>query len=239
MSPRRLPLARGERAADDRRASHRPRKAERAMTEPVVVDHPLVQHHLTALRRRATPGEAFRGHLRAISGLLLYEATRDLPLAGETIRTPIGETRAPILGGGALCLVAILRAGIGLLDGMRDLVPAASVAFIGIYRDPATLEPVEYYFKAPEGLAGRQLIVIDPMVATGNTATAAVDRLKARGAHDLRFCAVVAAPEGIARVTAAHPDLRLFAAAIDERLDDDGFIVPGLGDAGDRLFGTE
>jgi uracil phosphoribosyltransferase len=209
------------------------------MTEPVVVDHPLVQHKLTQMRRRETPSGEFRHLLREISALLLYEVTRDLELRTETIRTPIAEMEAPVLATEGLCLVSILRAGVGLLDGMLDLIPSAGVAFVGMYRDPETLEPVEYYFKAPEGLADRRVIVIDPMLATGNTATAAIDRLKARGAHDLRFCCLLAAPEGIERLTRAHPDLRVFTAAIDRHLNQDGFIVPGLGDAGDRLFGTE
>jgi uracil phosphoribosyltransferase len=210
-----------------------------ATAQITVVDHPLVQHKLTQMRRRETPSGEFRHLLREISGMLLFEATRDLPLRTETIQTPIAEMEAPVLGGDALCLVSILRAGVGLLDGMLDLIPSAGVAFVGMYRDPATLEPVEYYFKAPEGLADRQVIVIDPMVATGNTAVAAIARLKDRGARNLRFCCLLAAPDGIENLTRAHPDLRVFTAAIDRRLNDDGFIVPGLGDAGDRLFGTE
>ena len=203
-----------------------------------VVGHPLVQHKLTLMRDRHTPTAHFRQLLREISTLLCYEVTRDLPLETVGIETPVQPMSAPRLAGKKLVFAPILRAGVGLLEGMLDLVPSARVAHIGLYRDPATLVAVEYYFKAPDDIAERLVIVIDPMLATANTAVAAVDRLKERGAANLRLVCLVAAPEGVERFRAHHPDVHVWTAAVDERLDDHGYIVPGLGDAGDRLFGT-
>ncbi len=203
-----------------------------------VVEHPLVQHKLTLMRDRNTPTAAFRQLLREISTLLCYEVTRDLPLEMVAIETPVQATEAPRLAGKKLVFAPILRAGVGLLEGMLDLVPSARVAHLGLYRDPETLQAVEYYFKAPEDVAERLVIVVDPMLATANTAIAAVDRLKARGASKLRLVCLVAAPEGVERFRARHADVPVWAAALDQGLNEHGYIVPGLGDAGDRLFGT-
>ncbi|MQT13823.1 uracil phosphoribosyltransferase [Segnochrobactrum spirostomi] len=204
-----------------------------------VIDHPLVQHKLSLMRDRNTSTLDFRRLLREISMLLCYEATRDLELTTATIETPLTTMEAPVLAGKKLVFASILRAGNGLLEGMLDLVPAARVAHIGLYRDPKTLVAVEYYFKAPDDLHERRVIVLDPMLATGNSSVAAVDRLKERGASDLRFVCLLAAPEGIERMRAGHPDVPIVTAAVDERLDSHGYIVPGLGDAGDRMFGTK
>ena len=203
-----------------------------------VVDHPLVQHKLGLMRKKETSTAQFRRLLREISTLLCYEVTRDLPLEPDDIETPVGPTTAHRLAGKKLVLAPILRAGVGLLEGMLDLIPAARVAHIGLYRDPETLVAVEYYFKAPEDIADRLVIVIDPMLATANTAVAALERLKERGVTQLRMVCLVASPEGLERIKAYHPDVSVWTAAIDERLNDHGYIVPGLGDAGDRLFGT-
>ena len=204
-----------------------------------VVDHPLVQHKLTLMRDKGTPTAAFRQLLREIALLLTYEVTRDLPLTKKRIETPVAAMDAPILEGKKPVFASILRAGNGLLEGMLDLVPSARVAHIGIYRNPQTLEPVEYYFKAPEDLADRLVIVVDPMLATANSASAAIEKLKQRGARDIRFVFLLAAPEGVARLQKAQPDVPIYTAAIDEYLNDHGYIVPGLGDAGDRLYGTK
>ena len=203
-----------------------------------VVDHPLVQHKLTLMRDRETSTAAFRQLLREISTLLCYEVTRDLPLESVEIHTPVQAMSAPRLAGKKLVFAPILRAGVGLLEGMLDLVPSARVAHIGLYRDPVTLVAVEYYFKAPDDIADRLVIVVDPMLATANTAVAAVDRLKERGVTNLRLVCLVAAPEGVDRFRAYHPDVPVWTASVDERLDEHGYIVPGLGDAGDRLYGT-
>jgi uracil phosphoribosyltransferase len=203
-----------------------------------VVDHPLVQHKLTLMRDKSRSTKGFRQLLNEIGMLLLYEVTRDLPLETVSIETPITTMDAPQLSGKKLVLAPILRAGVGFLDGMLDLVPSARIAHVGLYRDPETLVAVEYYFKAPSDLADRLTLVLDPMLATANSAIAAVDRLKERGAHDLRFVCLLAAPEGIQRFHAHHPEVPIWTAAIDERLDEHGYIVPGLGDAGDRMFGT-
>ena len=200
--------------------------------------HPLVQHKLGLMRKKETSTAQFRRLLREISTLLCYEVTRDLPLEPDDIETPVGPTTAHRLAGKKLVLAPILRAGVGLLEGMLDLIPAARVAHIGLYRDPETLVAVEYYFKAPEDIADRLVIVIDPMLATANTAVAALERLKERGVTQLRMVCLVASPEGLERIMAYHPDVPVWTAAIDERLNDHGYIVPGLGDAGDRLFGT-
>jgi uracil phosphoribosyltransferase len=204
-----------------------------------VLDHPLIQHKLTLMRDRTTPTAGFRTLLREIAHLMCYEVTRDLPLETIAIETPMGPTNAPIIKGKKLVFASILRAGNGLLDGMLDLVPAARVAHVGIYRDHDTLQPVEYYFMAPSELENRLVIVVDPMLATGNSGIAAVDRLKRRGANNLRFLCLLAAPEGIEKFTRAHPDVPVFTAAIDSHLNEVGYIVPGLGDAGDRMFGTK
>jgi uracil phosphoribosyltransferase len=205
----------------------------------VLVDHPLVQHKLTLLRDRETSTAGFRRLLRELGALLCYEATRDLKLTTTRITTPLAEMEAPTLAGKKLVLASILRAGNGLLEGMLDLVPTARVAHVGVYRNPKTLEAVEYYFKAPEDLADRVVIVIDPMLATAHSAIAAVSRLKAHGARDLRLVCVLAAPAGVAKLRQAHPDVSLIIAAIDSHLDAKGYIVPGLGDAGDRMYGTK
>jgi len=202
------------------------------------VEHPLVQHKLTLMRRDSTPSNQFRQLLREISHLLAYEITRDLPLTTERIETPLQSTDAPVLKGKKLALVSILRAGNGLLDGVLELIPSARVGFVGLYRDEETLQPVQYYCKLPDALEDRAVIAVDPMLATGNSSVAAVDLLKKAGAKDIRFLCLLAAPEGIARMNEAHPDVPIVTAAVDDRLDDRGYIVPGLGDAGDRMFGT-
>lgn len=203
-----------------------------------VVDHPLVQHKLTLMRNKDTSTAQFRRLLREISTLLCYEVTRDLKLEPVDIETPVEPTQATQLAGKKLVLAPVLRAGVGLLEGMLDLIPAARVAHIGLYRDPETLVAVEYYFKATADISDRLVIVIDPMLATGNTAVAALERLKERGVTDLRFVCLVASPEGIERLRAYHPDVPIWTAAVDRGLNDHGYIMPGLGDAGDRLFGT-
>ena len=203
-----------------------------------VVDHPLVQHKLTLMRDKKRSTKGFRQLLNEIGMLLAYEVTRDPPLEPVEIDTPVATMQAPQIAGKKLVLAPILRAGVGFLDGMLTLVPSARVAHVGLYRDPETLQAVEYYFKAPSDLADRLVLVLDPMLATANSAVAAVDRLKERGARDLRFVCLLAAPEGIDRMRGAHPDVPIWTAAIDEHLNDHGYIVPGLGDAGDRMYGT-
>jgi uracil phosphoribosyltransferase len=203
-----------------------------------VVDHPLVQHKLTLMRDKTRSTKGFRQLLHEIGMLLAYEVTRDLPLEAVEIETPLIPMEAPQIAGKKLVLAPILRAGVGFLDGMLMLMPSARVAHIGLYRDPESLQAVEYYFKAPSDLADRTVLVLDPMLATANSAVAAVDRLKERGARDLRFVCLLAAPEGIERFRGAHPDVPIWTAAIDSHLNDHGYIVPGLGDAGDRMYGT-
>ena len=203
-----------------------------------VVGHPLVAHKLTLMRDVGASTKSFRELLREISLLLCYEATRDLELTEVEVTTPLATIRAPKLEGKKLVFAPILRAGMGLLEGMLDLVPSARVAHVGLYRDPTTLEAVEYYFKAPEDIADRTVIVLDPMLATANSACAAIDRLKQAGARRILFVCLLAAPEGIARFRAEHPDIPVYTAAIDDHLNDHGYIVPGLGDAGDRIYGT-
>ena len=203
-----------------------------------VVTHPLVQHKLTHMRERDTPTPVFRQLLREISQLLAYEVTRDMPLTSRAIDTPLCPMQAPVLDGPEPALISILRAGNGLLDGILELIPMARVGFVGLYRDEETLEPVQYYFKVPPDLAERMVFVVDPMLATGNSSAAAVDLLKRAGARNIRFLCLLAAPEGVARMRDAHPDVPIVTAALDERLNDKGYIVPGLGDAGDRMFGT-
>ena len=210
------------------------------MAAPVhVISHPLVQHKLTLMRRKETPTAEFRRLLREISTLLAYEVTRDLPLTTERIQTPVAPMDAPVLAGKKICVVSILRAGNGILDGILDLIPSARVGHIGLYRDPTTLEPVEYYMKVPSDIAARPTIVVDPMLATGQSAAAACHRLKDVGCKQLRMVSLLSAPEGIATFQSAQDDVPVFTAAIDERLDEHAYIVPGLGDAGDRLFGTK
>ncbi|SNX70893.1 uracil phosphoribosyltransferase [Cereibacter ovatus] len=204
-----------------------------------VVTHPLVQHKLTIMRKKDTSTAGFRRLLREISLLLAYEVTRELDMTTTRIETPICEMDAPILDGKKLALISILRAGNGLLDGILELVPAARVGFIGLYRDPETLKPVQYYAKVPDMLEDRLVIAVDPMLATGNSSVAAIDLLKAKGAKNIRFLCLLAAPEGVARMKEAHPDVPIVTAAVDDCLNDHGYIVPGLGDAGDRMFGTK
>ena len=204
-----------------------------------VVSHPLVQHKLSLLRDKHQPTKPFRELLNEIGALLLYEVTRDLPLGTARIETPLAALEAPVLAGKKLVLAPILRAGVGFLDGMLALVPAARVAHIGLYRDPATLAAVEYYFKAPPDLDRRLVILVDPMLATGHSAAAAAARLKAAGATRIRLVCLLAAPEGLAHLHDAHPDVPVWTAAIDSHLDHHGYIVPGLGDAGDRMYGTK
>ncbi|MBB4101714.1 uracil phosphoribosyltransferase [Allorhizobium borbori] len=209
------------------------------MNGVTVIKHPLVQHKLTIMRSKETSTASFRRLLREISTLLCYEVTRDLELTMKTIETPLETIEAPVLEGKKLVFASILRAGNGLLEGMLDLVPSARVSHVGVYRDHETLEAVEYYFKAPEDIAERLVIVVDPMLATGNSSIAAVDKLKERGAHNIRFLCLLAAPEGIENFRAAHPDVPVYTAAIDRHLNEHGYIVPGLGDAGDRMYGTK
>ena len=210
------------------------------MTEHLtIIDHPLVQHKLTLMRRKETPSSTFRQLLWETSMLLAYGITRDLPVVDVNIETPLCRTRSPILEGKKLALISILRAGNGLLDGILEVIPAARVGFVGMYRDEKTLEPIEYYCKVPSELENRLVIAVDPMLATGNSSVAAIDRLKKEGAQDLRLLCLLAAPEGVARMKEAHPDVPIFTASLDEKLDARGYIVPGLGDAGDRMFGTQ
>lgn len=209
------------------------------MHNVTIVDHPLVQHKLTLMRRHDTATSKFRQLLREISLLLAYEVTRDLPVELESIRTPMEDMQAPVLMGKKLVFISILRAGNGLLDGMLDLVPSARVGHVGLYRDPETLQAMEYYFKVPEDLPDRRVIVVDPMLATANSAIAAVQRIKSAGAVQLKFVCLLAAPEGVKAFSAAHPDVAIYTAALDRCLDDHGYILPGLGDAGDRIYGTK
>lgn len=210
------------------------------MSESVtVVDHPLVQHKLTLMREKATSTAVFRQLLHEITQLLAYEITREMPMTTKEIETPLERMDAPTLAGKKLALVSILRAGNGMLDGVLELIPLARVGFIGLYRDETTLKPVQYYFKVPEALDDRLVIVVDPMLATGNSSAAAVDLLKKAGADNIRFLCLLAAPEGIKRMQEAHPDVPIFTAAIDRGLNEKGYIMPGLGDAGDRMFGTK
>ncbi|MDM7932974.1 uracil phosphoribosyltransferase [Tabrizicola sp.] len=204
-----------------------------------VVSHPLVQHKLSLMRDKDTSTASFRRLLREISLLLAYEVTRELPMTTRRIETPLEEMDAPVIEGKKLALISILRAGNGLLDGILELIPAARVGFVGLYRDPETLQPVQYYCKLPDHMEDRISIVVDPMLATGNSSAAAVSLLKKAGARQIRFLCLLAAPEGIARMKDAHPDVPIVTAAVDSHLNDHGYIVPGLGDAGDRMFGTK
>ena len=203
------------------------------------VTHPLVQHKLTLMRDKNTSTDQFRQLLREISQLLAYEVTRGLPMTTRSIETPMQQMDAPVIDGKKLALVSILRAGNGLLDGILELIPSARVGFVGLYRDEETLQPVQYYFKVPTELEDRLVIAVDPMLATGNSSVAAINLLKKAGAKNIRFVCLLAAPEGIARMKEAHPDVPIVTAAVDSHLNDHGYIVPALGDAGDRMFGTK
>ena len=204
-----------------------------------IVTHPLIQHKLTEMRRKDTPTNHFRQLLREISLLLAYEVTRELPLSNVKIETPLMETEAPSLDGKKLALVSILRAGNGLLDGVLDLIPSARVGFVGLYRDEKTLKPIQYYYKVPGSLSDRLVIVVDPMLATGNSASAAIDLLKKTGAKHIKFLCLLAAPEGVETLQKNHTDVEITTAALDAKLNDIGYILPGLGDAGDRMYGTK
>ena len=204
-----------------------------------IVSHPLVQHKLTLMREKQTSTAVFRQLLREISQLLAYEVTRGLPMTTKVIETPMEQMDAPVLDGKKLALISILRAGNGLLDGVLELVPSARVGFVGLYRDEETLQPGQYYFKVPESMQDRLVIAVDPMLATGNSSVAAVDLLKQSGATNIRFLCLLASPEGVARMAEAHPDVPIVTAALDLHLNEKGYIVPGLGDAGDRMFGTK
>lgn len=208
-------------------------------TNATVLDHPLIQHKLSLLRDRDTSTAGFRRLAREISLLMCYEVTRGLPVEMVPVETPLEPMMAPTLSGKKLCFVSILRAGSGILEGMLDLVPSARVGHIGLYRNPAPLEPVQYYLKLPEDIGDRLVVLVDPMLATGHSAVAAIDRLKEAGASQIRFAALIAAPEGVAVLSGAHPDVAIYTCAIDRELDEHGYIRPGLGDAGDRLFGTK
>jgi len=209
------------------------------MKNVTVVDHPLIKHKLTLMRRKDTSTAEFRALLSEISMLLAYEAMRDLKLGTERIETPLASVDAPVLDGKKLVLIAILRAGQGILDGMLKIVPNARVGHIGLYRDPKTLEPIEYYYRVPSKLEDRDVFICDPMLATGNSAVAAADRIKENKPGTLRYVCLLCAPEGIKEFHSHHADVPIITAAVDERLNDHGYIVPGLGDAGDRLFGTK
>ncbi|CAK7040734.1 Uracil phosphoribosyltransferase [Saezia sanguinis] len=204
-----------------------------------VVNHPLVQHKLTLMRSEETTTDNFRRLVREIAAMLTYEATRHLPVEHISVKTPVATCQSAVISGKKLCLVSILRAGNGMIDGMIDLLPGARVGHIGLYRDPDTLEPVEYYFKVPDDIAEREVLVVDPMLATGNSAVAAIARLKKEGVSSIHLVCILGAPEGVKNMTDAHPDVPITLAAIDQGLNDHGYIVPGLGDAGDRIFGTK
>ena len=209
------------------------------MLKVTVIDHPLIQHKLTLMRRVETSTGKFRVLLREISMLLAYEVTRDLPLKTTAIRTPLASMNAPIMDGKKLARISILRAGNGILEGMLELIPSARVGHIGLYREPDTLQVVEYYIKLPENLQDRDVFLVDPMLATGNSAVAALNRLKEAGARALKYICLLAAPEGIGNVNEKHPDVPIYTAAVDDRFNEKGYILPGLGDAGDRIFGTK
>jgi len=204
-----------------------------------IVDHPLVQHKLSHMRDETTPTNHFRQLMRETSQLLAYEVTRKLEMTTKTIHTPMVEMDAPVVAGKKLALVSILRAGNGLLDGVLDLIPSARVGFVGLYRDEETLKPVKYYFKVPSHMDERLVIAVDPMLATGNSSAAAIDMLKEAGAKNIRFLCLLASPEGVALMKERHPDVPIITASLDERLNEKGYILPGLGDAGDRMFGTK
>ena len=207
--------------------------------KPMIVDHPLLQHKISLLRNKQTGTKEFRDLVSEIATLLCYEATRDLPTEEVEIETPIATAKTKVLAGRKLALVPILRAGMGMLDGMLTLIPAAKVGFIGLYRDETTLQPVEYFCKLPEDIAERDVLVLDPMLATGGSATDAISQIKKRGAKRIKFIGLIAAPEGIEALHNAHPDVDFYVAALDDHRNENGYIVPGLGDAGDRIYGTK
>ncbi len=209
------------------------------MAKIMVFDHPLIQHKVALMRMKSTACKEFRDLAREVAMLMTYEVTRDLPLEEVDIETPICPTKVKMLAGKKLAIVPILRAGLGFVDGMLEIIPSAKVGHVGLYRDPETHEPVEYYCKLPEDIDKRRIIIVDPMLATGGSAVAAVDFVKQRGAKEITFMCLIAAPEGIAALTTAHPDVDIYIAAKDERLNENAYIVPGLGDAGDRIFGTK
>lgn len=208
------------------------------MAKVIVLDHPLIQHKLTIIRDKNTGTKSFREVVDEIARLMAYEITRDMPLEDVEVETPVAKATMKQISGKKVALIPILRAGLGMVDGMLDLIPAAKVGHVGLYRDPETLEAVEYFVKLPSDINERQLLVLDPMLATGASAIAAIDALKKRGADSLKFVCLVAAPEGIEALSKAHPEVDIYVAALDEKLNEDAYIVPGLGDAGDRLFGT-
>jgi uracil phosphoribosyltransferase len=209
------------------------------MGQVYIMDHPLLQHKIAILRDRDTGSKEFRELVAEIAMLMCYEATRDLPLQDVEVQTPVAKANAKMIAGKKLGIVPILRAGLGMVDGMLNLVPAAKVGHVGLYRDPDTLEPVEYYCKLPTDASEREIFVLDPMLATGGSAAAAIQFIKEKGVQKIKFLCLIAAPEGIKRLTAAHPDVDIYVAALDEKLNEHGYIIPGLGDAGDRLFGTK
>ena len=207
--------------------------------KPFIMDHPLIQHKISLLRDKNTGAKEFRELVSEIAMLMCYEATRDLPLVEVEIETPVAVAKTKVISGRKLAFVPILRAGLGMMDGVLELVPAAKIGHIGLYRDPETLKPVEYYCKLPVDVTRREVIVVDPMLATGGSAIDAITMLKAKGVKHLKFMCIIAAPEGRAALTAAHPDVDIYCASLDEKLNEHGYIVPGLGDAGDRIFGTK
>ncbi|HIX76070.1 MAG TPA: uracil phosphoribosyltransferase [Candidatus Fusicatenibacter merdavium] len=209
------------------------------MAKIVIMDHPLIQHKIGIIRKKDTSSKEFREMISEVAMLMCYEATRDLPLEPIEIETPISKMTARQLAGKKMAVVPILRAGLGMVEGMLAMIPAAKVGHIGLYRDPETLEPVEYYCKLPSDIARREVFVTDPMLATGGSATAAITMLKQKGAKKIHFMCIIAAPEGVRKMQEEHPDVDMFIGALDERLNDHGYIVPGLGDAGDRIFGTK
>lgn len=209
------------------------------MAKVVVMDHPLIQHKIGYIRRKDTGTKDFRQAIGEIANLICYEATRDLKLSDVEVETPICKTTVKQLAGKKLAIVPILRAGLGMVDGMMQLIPAAKIGHIGLYRDEETLEPVEYYCKLPEDCAQREIFVVDPMLATGGSSSAAIRMLKERGCKNIHFMCIIAAPEGVERMQKDHPDVDIYIGALDEKLNEDGYIIPGLGDAGDRIFGTK